>query len=141
LEQQERILREIEKRSFKNGKQSFVLGDFNINWNSEEYKNSPFFDKGEDSYNEGRLEVSESAATNEAEYLCRRNWDHEEHAKPQNLILDYFLSFFKGSDISVKTKKIATFDVGIPSEAISDHAALVTNVTLNILEEPKKLIG
>ncbi len=133
-QEQARILLATEKRSAEDGKPAFVLGDFNINWNNSknsEYQNSQFFQRLQDQYNQNRKEVSDREATAETEYLIRRNWHHENEAKPDRLILDYFLSFVQpGRSVSITTRKIATFDVDNPQNTISDHAALITEIDL-----------
>jgi len=127
-EEQKRIYSAIEKRFSRNKKPSYIAGDFNINWNSPEYNKSLLFVKGIDQYNQNRKEVLDQDATCETEYLVSRNWHHKKDIKPQRMILDYFLSFFS-SEIP-RTYKISTFDINASQNAISDHAALKTDIDL-----------
>lgn len=128
-QEQERIFLAAKRRSSENNKPSFVLGDFNINWNGPEYRRGLLFTESKDRYNQGRKSVSDRDATAETEYLIDNNWHHKKDAKPQHLILDYFLSLFQqDSHFEVTTKKIDTFDVNNPESAISDHAVLMTNI-------------
>lgn len=127
----EMILEKAEKRHAKNDKPCFVLGDFNINWNSSEYQNSSFFKKGNDHYNKDRKTVSDQDATAETQYLIERNWKHQKEAQPERLILDYFVSFFHLKEaISIETSKIDAFNVDRTREAFSDHNILVTKISL-----------
>jgi endonuclease/exonuclease/phosphatase family metal-dependent hydrolase len=127
--EQERILLAANQRSDENSKPTFISGDFNINWNSEEYRESLLFNKGSDQYNKNRQEVTDQVSTAETEYLINQNWHHNKDTKPQRLILDYFLSFFqRDRPVSTKTIKISTFDVENPEKALSDHAALMTEI-------------
>ncbi len=124
-EEQRRIYLAAKQRNAENHKPVFVAGDTNINYKSPEYRRSPLFNNGKDCYNNGRQIVSDENASCETEYLIRRNWHHDESAKPSRLILDYFLSFFGGR---ATTRKIATFDVNHPKNAYSDHAAFYTEI-------------
>lgn len=125
-EEQQRILLAAKQRSADNKKPTYVSGDFNINWNSDQYQKGLLFTEGKDYYNQDRSEASTQDATCETEYLIDRNWHHKKDTKPQNLILDYFLSLFDSNEASVKTRKIATFDTDNPEDAISDHSALIS---------------
>lgn len=126
--EQERILSALRQRSSQNQKPGFVSGDFNINCGSDEQRESLLFHEGYDQYNTNHKDASKSdAATAESKFLTRHNWDHDKGARPQNLIIDYFLTFSKPEDrVLSKTVKIPTFDVNAPILALSDHAALMT---------------
>ena len=127
--EQEKILSILIEREERNKKNGFVLGDFNINWNSSEYKKSPLFSKGLDNYNLNRLIVLDSDATAETDFLINSNWHHKKNEKPQRLILDYFLSLARFNKyISMQTRKLPTFDIKNPKNAISDHAALISEI-------------
>lgn len=128
-QEQQRILLAAKQRSANNKKPTYVSGDFNINWKSDQYKQGLLFTEGKDYYNKNRSEVFTQDATCETEYLIDRNWHHKKDTKPQQLILDYFLSFFDSNYASVKTHKIATFDTERPEEAISDHSALLSTIS------------
>ncbi|MFA6118633.1 MAG: endonuclease/exonuclease/phosphatase family protein [Parachlamydiales bacterium] len=129
-EEQQRIRLASKQRSSDNKKPTYVSGDFNINWNSDQYQKGLLFAEGKDYYNNNRSESLSQDATCETEYLVDRNWHHKKDVKPQHLILDYFLSLFDSNATSVKTRKIATFDTDKPQEAISDHSALISTIKL-----------
>jgi endonuclease/exonuclease/phosphatase family metal-dependent hydrolase len=127
--EQEELLAFVQNRNAKDRKTCFILGDFNINWNSSEYRSSLLFKEGKDKYNQGRSEVTEKEATAETDYLIDRNWRHEKEVKPVHLILDYFLSFFqKEGELHISSQKVDTFDLQNPEGAISDHVALKTDI-------------
>lgn len=125
--EQLRIFEEATKKSSENNKPTYVLGDFNINWDSDEYKNGKLFSNANDSYNKNRKEVSIEDATSETEYLISQNWNKNKEIKPQKLIIDYFLSLFDKSR-SIKTRKISTFDINDSENALSDHSALISTI-------------
>jgi len=129
--EQERILLAASQRSSETSKPTYISGDFNINWGTPEYRESRLFKECVDQYNRQRLEVSDQEATAETEYLIQRNWHHEKDAKPQRLIIDYFISFSSPEERtpSIRTSKISTFDINDPKHALSDHAALLTDIT------------
>ncbi|NGX56797.1 MAG: hypothetical protein K1060chlam5_01043 [Candidatus Anoxychlamydiales bacterium] len=127
--EQEKIFEEAMDRTSKDQKPSFVIGDFNINFDSNEYKQSLLFKKSLDAFNKDREIVTDEDATCETEFLNQRNWHYNKDFKPQRMILDYFLSFFvQDKKLNISTKKIATFDVDNPKEAITDHAALISEI-------------
>lgn len=127
-EEQKRVYAEVLRRVKENHRPVFVVGDRNIPWNSAEYKKSLLFQRGSDVYNQGGEEVTDAAATAQTDYLIQRNWFFDTKAKPKPSIIDYFISFFMPTENQVVTQKVPTFAVDRPKEAISDHAALLTNI-------------
>jgi|GEM_PF-2528543 len=127
-QEQRKILLSIEQRSTENNQPSFIVGDFNINWDSSEYKESVLMKRCTDQYNEDRQTAPDRDATCETDFLISHNWRHDKNAKPQHLIIDYFLSFFHSNPPTIDTSKIETFDIDNPRHAISDHAGLLTRV-------------
>ncbi|MBF8262852.1 MAG: smcL [Parachlamydiales bacterium] len=106
----------------------FLVGDLNIVWGAEEYYSSPLFQKAADSYNQGREEVSGKDSTWEGTLLTAKNWLHIAK-EPNKMILDYALSL--GKEVDFTTKKVDTFNLEKPEEAITDHAALLTTISID----------
>jgi exonuclease III len=123
----EKILSQSHKRS--KDRPFFVMGDFNINIKSNEYTKSEIFKKSLDNYSENKKVITDKEATCESEYLINYNWKGKK-IESQRMVIDYFLSFFNDKKIDVTTNKISTFDLQKPKDAISDHAALISEIKI-----------
>lgn len=130
-EEQKKILDKAKEKSAEDQKPVFVLGDFNINQGSREYKESLLFNQGVKPHAHERRTSKDLGGSCETGYLIQRNWHHQQTAQPQKLVLDYFVSLVNTNAPLVQTKIIPTFDITRPEEAISDHAGLLT-VILNL---------
>lgn len=124
--EQQRILAVVEERFFQDGKPAFVSGDLNIDWGGEEYQKGPLFIKGRDSYNSSNQIVTDENSTCDSSPLKDHNWHHRKVVSDPSVI-DYFLSFFGSPNVT--TRKVATYSLKDPSEAIADHAALISEIS------------
>lgn len=111
--EQDRIVDTAQAQFSNNNKPVFVSGDCNTD-------QGLLFDRCTD---------SSSAAACEADYLVDRNWRHDSNTQPRGKIIDYFFSFFQKPSI-LNTRTIPTFNTDLPKDAISDHPALLSEVTL-----------
>jgi hypothetical protein len=115
-EEQSKIFEVVKKRFSENQKPAFVMGDFNTN-------RGVLFD------NSGNKSSIDPKAASQTQYLIHRNWHHNSTVQPEPHVIDYFLSFFHNQS-AIQTSAIATFHPNHPEMAISDHPALLSQVTL-----------
>ncbi|MBN1914709.1 MAG: endonuclease/exonuclease/phosphatase family protein [Parachlamydiales bacterium] len=127
--EQTRILAVVQQCLTRNQHPTYVLGDLNIHAQNDEYQQSTLIHQGIDHYTP--LEIHASEATAETQFLIDHNWNHKKTSTRDSLIIDYFLSFFTPDSTEITTRKINTFDVLNPQEAVSDHAILYTEITSN----------
>ncbi|MBX9745186.1 MAG: endonuclease/exonuclease/phosphatase family protein [Chlamydiales bacterium] len=115
--EQRRILDTAQDQFSNNNKPVFVSGDCNTD-------QGLLFDQCTD------RSTPNPQATCEADYLVDRNWRHDSSAQPRGKMIDYFFSFFQKPP-TFNTRTIPTFNVDRPKDAISDHPALFSEVTLS----------
>ncbi len=108
---------------------SILVGDMNLVWGSDEYRNSAFPRDFVDPYNDKRSQTEEKDSTCATDYLIDYEWKGKIE-KPCPAIVDYALLYNKDDDTySVNSSLCPMFDYTKPEEALSDHQALVINVS------------
>lgn len=116
-EEQSRIYATVRARCLQEAKPMFVVGDFNTHHGTL--------------FKENVLESSGNLeAVAETGYLVQRNWHQNALAQPEGVSIDHVLMFSsEPTQYRVEVSAKATFDVNDPKAAISDHPALVSNVS------------
>lgn len=112
-----------------------LVGDMNITWGSDEYQQSSLLDGFFNDYTDSVDVVDESTRTY-SEILTDMKWNRVDKTlltpggdSKYFEIIDYALIYQKDDNVGFKTKRIETFALDAPEEALSDHHGLISTVT------------
>jgi endonuclease/exonuclease/phosphatase family metal-dependent hydrolase len=116
-EEQRRVMAAAHAQFSKTGRNVLLSADCNG-------QQGPLFDQC------AARSTSNPQAACETDFLVARNQRHDATAHPGGPVIDYIFSLFQ-APITFNTRVIPTFHVDHPEEAISDHPALLSEITLS----------